>query len=933
MVVIRKSISLLSRVLPVFAIPLVLAGCGGGSGSIAAGANPGVLEVPIAYIKRPIPTDSQGRPVQLDFRDPRFFTEGGDAFLRDNSSAVARETNITAAVTGGMGDVKGMNVSFDGKRIIFSLRLFDPNPNDDDTPTWNIYEYDLEQKMLNRLIVSDLVAEEGDDLFPAYLPDDRIVFVSSRQRQSAEVLSNEGKPRFSALVENGNTVAMVLHVMNSDGTEIHQISFNQSNDYDPLVLSGRFNGQIFFSRWDKAANNNEVNLYKINPDGSDMELLYGAHSHDTGTNNSTIQYTGARETPDGNIMVITQPFRGTYGGGDIAVIDSDRFVDNDRPLWRLNGLTGPAESKGTINDITNDGSISRKGRYASAFPLWDGSNRILVSKSTCQLDIEGVIRPCIEPWFSDPAAIEVSPAYGIWVYNADNLTEKVVVQAETNTVMTDVVALQVRVPPNVIFDKGPGDINVIWRDEGVGVVNIKSVYDFGDGTFGGCFAGECTAAPGIKTVNELGDPANTTGDQRPARFVRFVKAVPLPDQNDPTLVNPPNLARAAFGPNRNLGMREILGYAPVAPDGSVKVKVPSNVPLAVEVLDKFGRRIGPAHDNWFQVRPGDSVTCSGCHSHSTTNNAVPFSHHRSDANAPSINSGISSSLVFPNTQIPGTSNAYWGNLGQTMAEVRFNRVANTLPIATPEPELTIDIRFNDVWTDPAVRPVDAGFEYLYSKLPTSVPSPATINCVPWNSKCRSVINYEKNIHPIWKVDRGVDGNANGVGDDTCTECHTTIDAAMAARVADAQLDLTGGISDNNADRLKSYQELFFTDAGEKLDLMGQLVNIQIEVPVLDANGQPLLDSMGNPVTEFINDPDAVVAGSMSANGARSSYFVEKMTETELEAGRNLSTPLSDPNYIDHTGFLSPDELRLISEWLDIGGQYFNDAFDPNAPQN
>ena len=531
MPVIEKMKTSLASVL-LSSVLVMLTACGG-AGSSEDGADPGVLEVPIAYVKRPIPTNDQDEAVQLDFRDPGFFTEGGDVFLRDNSSAVAEEVNLTSAITQGMGDVKGLNVSFDGKRIIFSLRLFDPNPNDDDTPTWNIYEYDLEQNSLRRIIESDLTAEEGDDLFPAYLPDDRIVFVSSRQRQSAEILSNEGKPRYSALVENGNTIAMVLHVMNSNGGEIRQISFNQSNDYHPIVMSGRFNGQILFSRWDKAANNNEVNLYKINPDGSELELLYGAHSHDTGTDGSTIHYTGAREMLDGNIMVVTQPFQGTFGGGDIAIINTDRFIDNDRPLWTLNGLIGPAESKVTINNVTNDGSISPNGRYASAFPLWDGSNRILVSKSACQLDVDGEIRPCIEPWVSEPTATEVSPAYGIWIYDADNATEKVVVRAETGRVMTEIVALETRSPPNVIFDKGPGDINVVWRDEGVGVVNIKSVYDFAEMTSMGCFLTECTDVTGINSVNDLGDPANATADQRPARFVRFIKPVSLPDVRRP----------------------------------------------------------------------------------------------------------------------------------------------------------------------------------------------------------------------------------------------------------------------------------------------------------------------------------------------------------------------------------------------------------------
>ena len=53
-----------------------------------------------------------------------------------------------------------------------------------------------------------------------------------------------------------------------------------------------------------------------------------------------------------------------------------------------------------------------------------------------------------------------------------------------------------------------------------------------------------------------------------------------------------------------------------------------------------------------------------------------------------------------------------------------------------------------------------------------------------------------------------------------------------------------------------------------------------------------------------------------------------MTGTELEAGRAL--PAGD---VDHTGMLSGAELKLISEWLDLGAQNFNDPFDPAAPQN
>jgi hypothetical protein len=35
----------------------------------------------------------------------------------------------------------------------------------------------------------------------------------------------------------------------------------------------------------------------------------------------------------------------------------------------------------------------------------------------------------------------------------------------------------------------------------------------------------------------------------------------------------------------------------------------------------------------------------------------------------------------------------------------------------------------------------------------------------------------------------------------------------------------------------------------------------------------------------------------------------------------------------HAGWMSPSELRLLSEWLDIGAQYFNNPFDPAVPLN
>ena len=138
---------------------------------------------------------------------------------------------------------------------------------------------------------------------------------------------------------------------------------------------------------------------------------------------------------------------------------------------------------------------------------------------------------------------------------------------------------------------------------------------------------------------------------------------------------------------------------------------------------------------------------------------------------------------------------------------------------------------------------------------------------------------------------------NGVGDDTCIECHTTLNGT---RLPYGQLDLTTDPNQDVNERLRSYLELFLTDAGQTF------------------NGTDLVDMV----------PASQVRPTMSTNGARASYFIEKMTGTELDDNSRSITSL-----VDHSNMLTGVELKLISEWLDLGAQNFNNPFDPAAPQN
>lgn len=426
-------------VLLMSAIAFLLGGCDSGGGgtdvTIGSGQNmdPVTLDFPVFYVKRPVPDPEDDELANADARELLRFEIGADLFMRDRASTSAAEVNLTSGETQGLGDIRDVSVNYDGSKVLFSMRArFIEDADEEDQPTWNIWEYDVASRQLRRIITSDIVEETGHDIMPHYLPDGRIVFSSTRQATSRAILLDENKPQFAAQDENDNEPAFVLHVMDANGTNIHQISFNQSHDLDPEVLPS---GRVVFTRWEHHIDDNQFDLYSINPDGSDLQLLYGANSHQTGTPNpapattlSTIQFLNAKPLQDGRTLTLARPFQGTGEGGDLVLIDTDTYVDNTRAASAGNiGMTGPAQTRALPTDVRTIPGPSPGGRYRTAQPLYDGTGRLLVSWSQCRLVENTRIVPCTSDRLRAANPVEAPPLYGIYVYNVRENTQRPIV--------------------------------------------------------------------------------------------------------------------------------------------------------------------------------------------------------------------------------------------------------------------------------------------------------------------------------------------------------------------------------------------------------------------------------------------------------------------------------------------------------------------------
>ena len=305
-------------------------------------ANPLVSAQPIVFVTR-----NQYKPdhhnTETIFQTGEVNTgsyQGGGALKVIDFAKGGAVTTLVDAGKDGL--ARDPDVSFDGKKILFSMRT---NILDN----YHLYEVNSNASGLKQLTSAKGVF----DIDPIYLPDGGIIFSSSRE------------PKYCMC--NKHIMANLFR-MEADGANIIQIGKS-------TLFEGHSNlmpdGRIMYDRWEYVDRNfgDAQGLWTVNPDGTRHAVYYGNNTKSPGA-----KLEGRMLSNELCLCIFGSCHDRPWGA--LALIDRSKGVDGKGPVIR----TWPTKAIKQV-DIGDFDSFKRfSPRYEDPYPLSD--KYFLVSRST-----------------------------------------------------------------------------------------------------------------------------------------------------------------------------------------------------------------------------------------------------------------------------------------------------------------------------------------------------------------------------------------------------------------------------------------------------------------------------------------------------------------------------------------------------------------------
>ncbi|MBW8016641.1 MAG: hypothetical protein FVQ82_10670 [Planctomycetes bacterium] len=490
---------------------------------------------------------------------------GGIYILRDFKSDDPQEYCITDSFTA-QGSFLRPAISYDGKKVLFAWckyyeRLagkqtgrfkyalgeqnkFDKSNVPEDA-FYHLYEMNIDGTNAKRL-----TSGKYDNFDARYLPDGKIVFLSTRRGHAVQcgldsatrTMEQNDLPDVYVRCGGGLSrpcAVYTLHTIDADGKNLNAISPFEMFEWTPSLTP---DGRILYSRWDYIDrwNNPYMSLWSINPDGTNSKLVYGNY---TISPHCTFE---PMPIPNSNKIIFTASAHHAQTMGSLVLLDTSIGTEGADPITRLTPEVVFPEAEGWPKTF-----------YKNPWPL---SERFYLTAWSNEGDMKA------QDWDVGENTLRAPNGMGIYAFDAQGNMEMITRDPEIGSVTP--IPLRKTTPPAKIPSK------VDWLGPKEGTMFVSDVYR------------------GLKTVKR--------GD------IKAIRIIAVPPKTHPKMHYPP------IGLTRDDPGKCVLGTVPVEPDGSAYFKLPAGVIVFFQALDKNGMAVQTMRSVTY-VQPGEQAGCIGCH--------------------------------------------------------------------------------------------------------------------------------------------------------------------------------------------------------------------------------------------------------------------------------------------------------------------------------
>ncbi len=232
------------------------------------------------------------------------------------------------------GIARDIDVRFDGKKILFSMRS---NREDD----YHLYEINADGSGFKQLTFGAPLS----DIDPLYLPGGRVIFTSTRE------------PKYCMCNRHimGN-----LFTMDADGANIQQIGHSTLHEGHSSLLP---DGRVIYDRWEYVDRNfgDAQGVWSVNPDGTNHAIYWGNNTNSPGA------VLDARAIPGTPRFISTFSSCHDRPWGALAIVDPTLGMDGRVPVIR----TWPADAIHFVGEGNYDTFTRVNPKYEDPYPLSD----------------------------------------------------------------------------------------------------------------------------------------------------------------------------------------------------------------------------------------------------------------------------------------------------------------------------------------------------------------------------------------------------------------------------------------------------------------------------------------------------------------------------------------------------------------------------------